>query len=238
VLTKSKLKIYQQLRLKKFRQKYGLFVVEGLKSVNELVNSTWPLEQVICSSSFSAENSDVLNKGSIVIDDQDFKTVSQLSTPSGILAVAKYHSLKVEQSKWQIAIDGISDPGNFGTILRIADWYGINTIYCSEDTVDQYNAKSIISSMGSFLRVKVIRGNLEMLVKNKQVYATMLEGEDFRKTSVSNQGILMIGSESRGISKKLLSVISHKQITIPNSGGAESLNAAMATAICCERFFG
>ena len=175
--SKSKLKQYQQLHSKKFRQKYGLFLVEGLKSVNELAASDWPLETILCTPAFLERYGDKMEFEFDLISSEEFALTSHLANPQEILAIAQIVERDTPVSDWQIALDGINDPGNLGTIIRIADWYGINTIYCSSNTVDFYNSKVIQSTMGSFLRVN---GN----------------------------------------------------------GNTESLNAAMATAICCERLIG
>ena len=135
-------------------------------------------------------------------------------------------------------MDEINNPGNLGTIIRIADWYGINTIYCSQNTVDLYNPKVIQSSMGSFLRVQLKYGNLQELLNQKEVFATLLDGKNIRTLPKQEQGVLLMGNEANGISKSLVETIKHTAITIPGNIQTESLNAAMATAICCERLLG
>ncbi|MDC1519115.1 RNA methyltransferase, partial [bacterium] len=145
---------------------------------------------------------------------------------------------KVGEAPVLVALDGINDPGNLGTIIRIADWYGINTIYCSSNTVDFYNSKVIQSTMGSFLRVNVIQGDLTELLAGKDVYATLLDGENIRTLAKPTGGVLLIGNEANGIEKETLNNVKHTPITIPGNGNTESLNAAMATAICCERLIG
>jgi len=233
--SKAKQRQYQQLNSKKFRQKYGLFIVEGLKSVNELAASDWPVETILCTPTFLENHGDKIEASFELISMEEFLAISHLKNPQEILAVAKFWDRKVEPSNWQIALDGINDPGNLGTIIRIADWYGINTIYCSSNTVDFYNSKVIQSTMGSFLRVNVIRGDLTKLLANKDVYATLLNGENIRTITQPTGGVLLIGNEANGIEKHTLEAVKHTPITIPGSGNTESLNAAMATAICCER---
>jgi TrmH family RNA methyltransferase len=125
-----------------------------------------------------------------------------------------------------------------GTIIRIADWYGVNTIYCSQNTVDLYNNKVIQSSMGSFLRVQLKYGNLQELLNQKDVFATVLNGKNIRTLTKTEQGVLLMGNEANGISKSLIENLAHTPITIPGNLQTESLNAAMATAICCERLLG
>lgn len=236
--SKAKLKQYQQLQSKKFRQKYGLFVVEGLKSVNELAASDWPLETILCTPAFLERYGDKMEFEFDLVSSEEFALTSHLANPQEVLAIAQIIERDTPVSDWQIALDGINDPGNLGTIIRIADWYGINTIYCSRNTVEFYNSKVIQSTMGSFLRVNVIHGDLTELLADKEVYATLLDGENIRTLPKPKSGVLLIGNEANGIEKETLESVKHIPITIPGNGNTESLNAAMATAICCERLVG
>lgn len=236
--SKAKLKQYQQLQSKKFRQKYGLFVVEGLKSVNELAASDWPLETILCTPAFLERYGDKMEFEFDLVSSGEFALTSHLANPQEVLAIAQIIERDTPVSDWQIALDGINDPGNLGTIIRIADWYGINTIYCSSNTVEFYNSKVIQSTMGSFLRVNVIHGDLTELLADKEVYATLLDGENIRTLPKPKSGVLLIGNEANGIEKETLESVKHTPITIPGNGNTESLNAAMATAICCERLVG
>jgi TrmH family RNA methyltransferase len=238
VASKAKLKQYQQLQSKKFRQKYGLFVVEGLKSINELAASDWPLETILCTPSFLERYGDKMEFKFDLISSEEFAQTSHLANPQEVLAIAQIVERDTPVSDWQIALDGINDPGNLGTIIRIADWYGINTIYCSSNTVDFYNSKVIQSTMGSFLRVNVIYGDLTELLAGKDVYATLLDGENIRTIPKPKSGVLLIGNEANGIENETLETVKHTPITIPGNGNTESLNAAMAAAICCERLIG
>jgi TrmH family RNA methyltransferase len=238
VASKAKLKQYQQLQSKKFRQKYGLFVVEGLKSVNELAASDWPLETILCTPAFLERYGDKMEFKFDLISSEEFALTSHLANPQEVLAIAQIVERDTPVSNWQIALDGINDPGNLGTIIRIADWYGINTIYCSSNTVEFYNSKVIQSTMGSFLRVNVIHGDLTELLAGKDVYATLLDGENIRTIPKPKSGVLLIGNEANGIEKETLNNVKHTPITRPGNGNTESLNAAMATAICCERLIG
>ncbi len=236
--SKAKLKQYQQLHSKKLRQKYGLFVVEGLKSVNELAASDWPLETILCTPTFLERYGETIDFAFDLVSSDELDLISHLANPQEILAIAKITERNTPVSNWQIALDGVNDPGNLGTIIRIADWYGINTIYCSSNTVDFYNSKVIQSTMGSFLRVNVIHGDLAELLAGKDVYATLLNGKNIRSLTKPSGGVLLIGNEANGIEKDTLEAVRHTPITIPGNGNTESLNAAMATAICCERLLG
>jgi TrmH family RNA methyltransferase len=234
----SKLKQYQQLHSKKFRQKYGLFVVEGLKSVNEIANSNWQVETILCTKEFLAKHTEVLHFQYEIIEAPVFYKISTLKNPQEILAIAKIQQPQIVENDWSIALDGINDPGNLGTIIRIADWYGISTIYCSPNSVDVFNPKVIQATMGSFLRVLVIETDLVEALRNKTVFATLLNGENIRNLQNPTGGVILIGNEANGINGNLLKQVPHKAITIPRIGNAESLNAGIATAICCERLIG
>ncbi|NNJ56586.1 MAG: RNA methyltransferase [Bacteroidia bacterium] len=238
MLSKAKLKQYQQLGSKKFRQKYGLFVVEGLKSVNELVKSDWTVECILCTSSFSDQHNQNLNFQCDSISREEFYKISGQKNPQEILAIAEIARPTLAESNWEIALDTINDPGNLGTIIRIADWYGITKIYCSKNSVDMFNSKTIQASMGSFLRVELVEGNLDELLRNKEVYATLLEGANIRTMDKPQAGVILIGNEANGISKEVLDALNPVAVSIPRIGKAESLNAAIATAICCERLIG
>lgn len=231
----NKLKQYQQLHSKKFRQKYGLFVVEGLKSVNEVAKSNWQVETILCTKAFAHKYSEQIDALYEVIDTEIFHNISTLKNPQEVLAIVPFQSPKVAASAWSIALDGINDPGNLGTIIRIADWYGISTIYCSKNSVDLYNAKVVQATMGSFLRVSVLEVDLNEILKNKNVYATVLNGKNIREIQPASSGVILVGNEANGISEAVLSEIKHIPVTIPKIGQAESLNAGIATAICCER---
>lgn len=234
MLTKTKLKQYQQLAAKKFRQKYGLFVVEGHKSVNELIESSWPVEAVLCSEQFLGAYP-TPNFAYEVVSKKELDRLSFLKTSPGIAAIAKVQPLNLKPSRWTIALEGLNDPGNLGTIIRIADWYGINTIYCSSDCVENFNPKVIQASMGSFLRVQLIYGDLVQLLQNNEVYAATLDGKNIRSVNKPKSGTMLIGSEANGLTPELLNQLNPQTITIPRVGNAESLNAAVATAIFCER---
>jgi TrmH family RNA methyltransferase len=213
-------------------------MVEGLKSVNELAASDWPVECIVCTPAFIERYGDKVEFSFDLISTEEFNALSHLANPQEVLAIAQITERNTPTSDWQIALDGINDPGNLGTIIRIADWYGINTIYCSSNTVDFYNSKVIQSTMGSFLRVNVIPGDLAEMLADKDVYATLLDGENIRTITKPYGGVLLIGNEANGIEKHTLDSIKYSPITIPGNGNTESLNAAMATAICCERLIG
>ena len=235
--SQAELKKVTSLKLNKFRQKYGLFVVEGRKSVNELFHSDWDITKIIATNPKLLDNpdSDLLD----IVTESDYKKVSQFDTPAGILAVTSIpKSLDLSVNKGlNLFLDGISDPGNLGTIIRVADWYGLDRIFLSPDCVDFYNSKCISATMGSFLRVTPIIKDLEKLKPEvNEVFGSLLNGESLYTSSIDNsqKSLLVIGSESHGIRDENLQHITRK-ITIPRIGKAESLNAGIATAILIDR---
>ncbi len=246
-LSKSKIKFIQSLKLKKFRQINQCFVAEGNKIVNEVLNSkNWALHSLYTTPSCLETNKKVQSvpeKELFLISEKELKKISFLSTPNEVLAIVKIPEQKpLEGLNEQLSIylDDIRDPGNMGTIIRIADWFGIHTILLSKTCVDVYNPKVVQASMGSFLRVDCneisfskIANTFPELLK----FGAVLEGENIFQATLSNKGIIVIGNESKGISKDILSMLTHK-ISIPseNSIGAESLNAGIATGIICSLF--
>ncbi|MFT5513058.1 MAG: TrmH family RNA methyltransferase [Bacteroidia bacterium] len=238
LVTKNQIKFVQSLHRKKYRQKYSQFIVEGAKSVGELIHSSYEIESIYALPDWLNEHKSINASLSIVEASQkDLERMSFFKTASSVIAIAKQQKTAiVEESDWVICLDDIKDPGNLGTIVRIADWYGISTIYASEQTVDLYNPKTISSTMGSFSRVDVLYGDLESVLKNtaKQVFYALMDGASLYEQPKLEKGMLVIGSEANGISDALLS-LNHTAITIPKTGGAESLNAAVATAIICDR---
>lgn len=235
LISKNRLKQYQQLHSKKFRQKYSLFTVEGSKSVDELLNSHYRVEHILCSDEQLQEQFSSVHEHVSLISAAEYKKLSTQTNPQGVIAIVKMKPALEPKEKWSLALYKLNDPGNFGTILRIADWYGIKNIYCSEDTVDLYNPKTIQASMGSFLRVNVHYGSLPDLFKGRPLYAAVLDGQDLRKLPSQNGGIIMIGNEANGIDQEWLNQIAHTPISIPGNSKTESLNAAIATAVICER---
>jgi TrmH family RNA methyltransferase len=237
MLGKSKVKYIQSLGQKKFRDEAGLFIAEGPKIVSELLD-TCParVKQVFAVEDWLSEHQRQ-TKGieTEVIMVEDLDKISQLKTPNKVLALVEYavHQEIELKGRLSIGLCGIQDPGNLGTIIRIADWFGISQIICSEDSADQYNPKVIQSTMGSIARVNVFYTDLANLLsglKDFPVFATVLDGEDVRKAGQPAEGIILIGNESKGISPELLSV-ANRRITISRKGGAESLNAGVAAGI-------
>ncbi len=240
MLSKTHTKYIQSLAHKKFRDEHGLFIAEGPKVVMDLLNS----RKFICKELFAVETwiSEQRNflsafPGIVIEPVKDFELskISTLSTPHAVLAVFEKRKPAdhIEtRGKITLALDTIQDPGNLGTIIRIADWFGVENIVCSTGCTDMYNAKVVQSTMGSLGRVNLIYTELVAWLKeNKQVkiYAASLEGKDV-KTTMLTEGILVIGNEANGVSAEVMKLADEK-ITIPGTGKAESLNAAVAAGI-------
>ncbi|MFP5471113.1 MAG: TrmH family RNA methyltransferase [Bacteroidia bacterium] len=233
MITRNQIKLIQSLKLKKNREEHHLFVVEGKKMVDELINSDFEIEQI-----YHTQDVAISHKKAIQISKKDLERISFLSSNNEVLALVniKKSSAKIKPNEITIALDAISDPGNLGTIIRTADWFGVKHIICSENTVDVYNPKVIQASMGSLFRVNVNYVDLEQTLKSFKgnIYGSYLKGNNLYKEKLES-GILLIGSESHGISNEREKFVTNK-ITIPKFGNAESLNAATATAIILSEF--
>lgn len=228
-ITKNQLKLVRSLNQKKTRAETGLFVVEGKKNVEELINSNWDIEFVALTASANIDYSDTLE-----ISPKDLKQVSSLKNPDGILAVAKQKQFDLDFNRDELvlALDNINDPGNLGTIIRTADWFGIKNIICSPTTVDCYNPKVVQSTKGSLFHININYFDLEEVLKkfSGEIIGAALDGEPFSLSKTNGNTILLMGSESHGISSKLESLLT-KKVLIPKKGKAESLNVGIATGI-------
>ncbi|NUM30939.1 MAG: RNA methyltransferase [Bacteroidetes bacterium] len=242
MLSNKRKKEIISLKQKKFRQRYGQFLVEGEKSVCELFNSNFNITEILLTENYFTKSKIEFDKSKIlIISEKDMKSISTVDTPPGIIAVSNFKDLSLNlknlENKITLVVDDISAPGNLGTIIRIADWYGIENLICSLNTVDMYNPKTINATMGSFARVNVFYRDLsEFLNKTKiKKYACVMNGNSIETINKQSEAIILIGNESKGISSKLIKSTDLK-ITIPRKGGAESLNAAIAAAIICHKF--
>lgn len=240
MLSKSQIQHVKSLRSKKFRQKYNQFIIEGEKAVNELLDSRLEIEHIYATAVWADSYKKAAEKKWFtLVKNDELERLSGFEQPNKVLAVAKIpdtvFSDEVFNQPITIVLDNIQDPGNLGTIIRIADWYGINDIVCSENTTDVYNPKVINATMGSFLRVNVHYVNLEEVLEGRYntVYACVMDGEPVYKLQKFDKAILLIGNEGKGVSKSLLEKAGHK-ISIPARGKAESLNAAVATAVVVD----
>ena len=237
-ISKNKIKWIRSLQQKKTREELGLFIVEGEKMVNEALNSFGNSIEFLC---LTKNSSIVLNNSSFevaIASDDELKSISSLKNPNKSLIVLKIPIQTTVDTEFRIALDGIQDPGNMGTILRLADWFNVKEIICSNETVDVYNPKVVQASMGAIFRVNVIYCDLaDYLSKTKEsIFGALLEGENIYKKSIQPKGVLVLGNEGNGISEKIIPFIT-EPITIPRFGQAESLNVSVATGILLSEFF-
>ena len=238
MLAKAKIKYIQSLGQKKYRDEESLFIAEGPKIVTDLLHSaTHYVKEVYAVKEWLKDNSDhPLKKFFTEVSDEELERLSQLKTPHQVIAVVKkFDAGKAIDVKGRITLvlDTIQDPGNLGTIIRIADWFGVSQIVCSKDCADIYNPKVVQATMGSIARVKIFYLDLLYWLKQQQdilIYATMLEGKDITQMNGLKEGLIVIGNESRGIQTEILE-LANERITIPRKGQAESLNAAVAVGI-------
>jgi TrmH family RNA methyltransferase len=238
MLSKAKIKFVKSLQIKKYRKQEQCFVVEGAKSVQELLNSDFEIVSVLGTWEFLSGTNLKRVHDVIEVTANELEEIGDFQSNDSALAVARMKEnqpFKVVSGEFAVALDDIRDPGNLGTIIRTADWYGITKIIASEETADFYNPKVIHSTMGSFTRIQIFYTDLGKYLKEQphRVFGAYLHGTDVHEVDFGNQGIILIGNESRGISPVLETMVSDR-ITIPRFGAAESLNAAIATAIICD----
>ena len=236
MITKNTLKLIQSLKQQKYRKEHQLFVVEGKKMVEELLSSGFHTVHLFATERFLDEHPTRYPDVETVTEVQ-MAQMSGQDTPPGILAVVEAREQSLEGGSMVLALDGIANPGNLGTIIRTSEWFGIKDIVCSEDCVELWNPKVIQATMGSLFRMNVVSTDLyrflsEQKSQGKPIYGALLEGENIFKRSDWPDGVIVIGSESLGIRSNLIPLITHP-ITIPRAEGSvtESLNASMATGI-------
>lgn len=253
MLSKNKIKFINSIKKKKYREIHHCFFVEGEKMVDELLNSDFETTEIFAIQEWLEQNKHIRTiKKQIEINEiteTELKKISALSTPNKVLAIAKQpsynYNLSAIQSELSLFLDHINDPGNLGTIIRIADWFGIKHIFCSLESVDLYNPKVVQSTMGAIFRVKVHyvdpKGLLSEVTKldNYKIYGTFLEGANIYHEKLSETGLIILGSESHGISDDIKPFV-HKKLFIPNypteRKTSESLNISIATSIICSEF--
>jgi len=250
VLSKNQIKFISSLQKKKFRDQHQLFVAEGFKLVSDLLESKIEAKYLIYKNkeSLNKLKSHNITTELLECEASDLKKISSLKTPSEVIAVFKIPNSKYSQNdinqSLSILLDDIQDPGNLGTIIRIADWFGVKHIFCSKNTVDLYNPKVIQATMGALARVKVIYTELPPLVKKYvspdfPVYGTFLEGETIYNSELSTKGFIIMGNEGKGISSELKPLV-NKKLFIPNFPSdqptSESLNVSVACSIVCAEF--
>jgi TrmH family RNA methyltransferase len=252
MITFNQIKHIRSLQQKKYRNEYRQFVAEGNKLVSDLLYSRYKAELIAATDEWLSINSKLLkgfNTNIIEVNAKDLERISSLTTPNQVVAVFYYPENNINTneiiSQLSIVLDDIKDPGNLGTIIRIADWFGIKNIICSPETVDVYNPKVIQATMGSVARVNIFYTNLDEFLKSiagkVKVYGSFLDGESIYEKKLDEHAVIIIGNESKGISEYLIPFISEK-LLIPSysinktDSKAESLNASVATAIICAEF--
>ncbi len=248
MLSKNQIKEIQSLQLKKFREAKKQFIAEGIKTVIEILeHEPVLLVEIFATRDFIETNKVTLRRLNLKFTETteaELKKISLQSTPSGVLAICNYFKKPKAnfnfEENFSFYLDDVRDPGNLGTIIRLADWFGVSTIFCSPGSCDFYNPKVIQSTMGAFLRVKSVYVELsDMLEKQeiKTIYGAVLDGNNLYRENLKN-GLILIGNEANGISDQNLKLIT-KKLTIPanQNNGTESLNAAMATSIIASEFF-
>jgi TrmH family RNA methyltransferase len=264
MLTQNQIKHITALKVKKYREEFSQFIAEGNRLVMDLVHSEFVVAGIYGSADWIDTNLQIIEKKRIPVFEtltREMKRISALSTPSPVLAVVNIPDVSESSGiidqilkspnpqipELILSLDDIRDPGNLGTIIRIADWFGISTLLCSNTCVDHYNPKVVQATMGSIARVKVIRCKLPVTLTSLSglsgslpIYGACLEGESIFSQTLTDHGIILIGNESRGISPDIAPFITQK-LFIPSFGNstigkAESLNAAVATAIICSEF--
>ena len=252
MLSKNQITFVNSLKQKKYREEHGLFIAEGAKIVPELLSSRIGVKQVFATSEFLRSHQIPADVERYEIKENELERISALVKSNEALAVCAIpeNPLLIEglKGKLTLVLDDIKDPGNLGTIIRIADWFGISDIICSSETADIYNPKVVQATMGSIARINVHYVNLVDFLKEQSApvqlksYGALLEGENIYTKQLSAEGFIVIGNESRGISEEVQQLITDR-ISIPSfshykpgSGEAESLNAAIATSIICSEF--
>jgi TrmH family RNA methyltransferase len=241
MITKAKIKFIKSLQIKKYRTQEQCFIVEGAKSISELIKSYFVVREICGTQEYIAENSEVFAQKGIpfsVVSTRDLQALGSFKTNEAGVAIAhmkKNEKPVLNDTEYGLVLDDIRDPGNLGTIIRTADWYGIDKIIASPDSTDFYNPKVIASSMGSFTRVRVYYTELTEFVRaySGSIYGAFLEGESLYTINFNKGGLIVMGNESNGISRELEKLVTNR-VTIPRIGKAESLNVATATAIVLD----
>lgn len=242
MLTAHTIKIIQSLDKKKFRQKYNLFLVEGNKTLSELKDSSYKVREIFSTEPSAEALEDFDHKIITEITPRDLKKISFLQHPKDSLALVEIPSeTSPKEPSFELVLDGVQDPGNLGTLIRLCDWFGLEQLICSEDTVDLYNPKVIQASMGSFTRVEVIYTNLSSYLSNTDaaVIGTDMQGENLYEFDFPAKAKLVLGSEGNGMRAETRDALS-RVLTIPRFGktrATESLNVSMAAGIILGEYF-
>ncbi|MBN2892131.1 MAG: RNA methyltransferase [Bacteroidales bacterium] len=248
MISKNKIKYINSLKVKKYRKIEKAFICEGAKIFELLVDSVFRVKDVFATAKFIADNfSKYTDIQFDEVEEKELSKISSLTTPQEVIAIVEMPDIEIVDSRigesLALVLDKIQDPGNLGTIIRIADWFGIEKIICSEDSVDVFSPKVVQATMGSIFTVKVYYKNLEDFLQNAKnqnipIFGTFMDGENIYSTELLSNGIIVLGNEGNGITPEIEKLISHK-ISIPDynkTKAAESLNVAVSAAIVCAEF--
>ena len=238
MISKNQIKFIKSLSLKKNRVKAQLFVAEGEKIVNELLNSNFEIEHIYATKQFSGINRCQKSAITLITNDELLR-ISNLTSPNNVLAIVKISQKESEKSHGiKLVLDDVNDPGNLGTIIRMCDWFGVTQLICSNSTVDCYNPKVVQSAMGSLFRLDIKYLDLATYLDNidTPIYGAYMNGVDVKRQEFPKQAHLIMGNEANGISQSISKYITNK-VSIKNIGGnTESLNVAVATSILLHEF--
>ncbi len=233
MLSQQEIKLINALKIKKYRTKYSQFIAEGDKIIKELIDKGMEVVHI-----YSTHPEEFNVKEIKKVSEADLKKVTALQHPNHSLAVFSIPTatFNIDDKEWIVVLDDIQDPGNMGTIIRTCDWFGVKKIICSEGCVDAYNPKVVQASMASIASVQIQEINLEEILMDSKlpIYGAVLNGSDYRQQSFKQKGFILIGNEGHGIRQSLQEKINYP-ITIPKKGSAESLNAAIATALILDK---
>lgn len=234
-LSKNKIKLIRSLQRKKYRDEFGLFIVEGKKSVLECAKEQSELIEFICCS----EQGTTVHPEHYYLELSELNKLTSFKSGTNWLAVMKKPEISVKNNDFVLVLDGIQDPGNLGTIIRTSDWFGVDRIVCSIDTADCFNEKVVQATMGSIFRVSVEYTDLVTFLSkfNGPVYGALMRGDNVFESDLQNIGALILGNEGNGIRPEIIDHIT-QPIHIPGKGGAESLNVAVAGGILMAEIFG
>jgi TrmH family RNA methyltransferase len=240
MLSKSQVSFIKSLHQKKYRRENGLFIIEGIKSVSEFLQSSYQVHSIYYLPQYqSALPQSAANIKLFEVKNAELEKISTQQTPQGVLAlvhIPENRNLIAADLKegFSLVLDGVQDPGNLGTIIRTADWFGFKNVICSDNTVEVYNPKTVQATMGSLCRVNVFYCKLGSLLSETSlpVFGAVLNGKNLYDLNWGSGGLVVLGNEGQGISDDVMSLVTHP-VTIPRVGGAESLNVAISAAILC-----
>jgi TrmH family RNA methyltransferase len=246
MLSKSKIKLITSLLQKKFRDETGLFIAEGGKLVFDL-SSSFRCSILIATVNWWSENEKIISDEYITVTEDELKKISNQKSPQGVMAIFEKPSNDFTMgdltNKLSLALDNVQDPGNLGTIIRVADWFGIANVFCSKNSADAYSPKTVQATMGALARVKIHYLDLPEFIKNCNnllpIYGTFMDGENIYSKELTESGIIVMGNEGNGISEEIEKLITNR-LLIPsypsNEPSSESLNVSIATALVCGEF--